>query len=284
MDTPTPPLADWLSRAWDEHAQAPQRVADELQQRAALLPDDEQGAQAVRLGEHLWLAHLGDTAGLDRLLHSLPPGPALAAAARRARWCLAMLAEQAPQAELPGAARWSALQNLVLARLLRGEAAAARQALLAEEDAATASDDAAARRSYAATANNVALDLRLGPRGDAERDALMLEAAALARRAWARAGTWMHVERADYQLALCHAALGQGVAARQHAQACLVACQGNGADAAELFFAHECAVHAERAAGDAEAAARHRAEMAALLAQIEDQGLRDWCAQTLATT
>lgn len=284
MSADATPLGDWLGAAWDRHADAPREVADELQRRAATLPDDGDGAQAVRLAEHLLLAHLDDAPALQRLLSALPPGAALDAAAARARWALAVLGGEGTPEALPDAARWGALQNVVLALLLRGQVGAARECLLAEEAAAAASDDAAARRAYAATANNVAVDLRLGPRGDAARDALMLDAAALARRAWERAGTWMHVERADYQLAMCHAVLGQGEAARAAARACLAACEREGADAAERFFAHECNVHAERAAGDAVAAAAHRERMAALLAQIEDAGLRDWCAETLAKT
>lgn len=277
-------LGDWLNAAWDRHADAPREVADELQRRAATLPDDADGATAVRLAEHVLLAHLDDAPALQRLLASLPGGTALDAAAARGRWGLAVLAGEGMPPVLPDAARWGALQNVVLALLQRGQLGAARECLLADEAAAAASEDAAARRAYAATANNVAVDLRLGPRGGAARDALMLDAAALARRAWERAGTWMHVERADYQLAMCHAVLGQGEPARAAAQACLAACEREGADAAERFFAHECNVHAERAAGDAAAAAEHREHMVALLAQVEDPGLRDWCAQTLAKT
>ncbi len=284
MSAGATPLGDWLAAAWDRHADAPREVADELQRRAATLHDDGDGAQAVRLAEHLLLAHLDDAPALQRLLSALPRGVALEPAAARARWALTVLGGEGRPEALPDAARWGALQNVVLALLQRGQVGAARACLLADEAAAAASDDAAARRAYAATANNVAVDLRLGPRGDAARDALMLDAAALARRAWAHAGTWMQVERADYQLAMCHAVLGQGAPARAAAQACLAACEREGADAAERFFAHECNVHAERAAGDAAAAAAHRERMAALLAQVDDAGLHAWCAETLAKT
>ena len=56
---------------------------------------------------------------------------------------------------------------------------------------------------------------------DAERDALMLQAAATARRAWASAGNWMHLERAEVRLALCHAAAGNSAAAVIHAGLCV---------------------------------------------------------------
>jgi hypothetical protein len=153
--------------------------------------------------------------------------------------------------------------------------------LLAEEHAVRHGTDKAARRACAASANNVALDMRLGPRGDAGRDALMLVAAELARRAWAAVGTWMQVERAEYQLALCHAALGRGDAALQQAARCLAVCDAEGADAVERFFAHEALAHAHRARGDADAAAQQFDAMRALLPAIADDGTREWCAHTL---
>ncbi|MFY9510136.1 MAG: hypothetical protein WAQ05_04085, partial [Rubrivivax sp.] len=127
--------------------------------------------------------------------------------------------------------------------------------------------------------------LRDAARGDAAVDSLMLTAAQLARRAWERAGTWVHVERADYVLALCLVALGQGAAAVASAQACLARCEAEDPDdACELFFAHACNVQAQHSAGDMAAAARHRAQMVALLARIQDGGMRQSCEQTLAGT
>jgi hypothetical protein len=117
----------------------------------------------------------------------------------------------------------------------------------------------------------------------------MLEAAATARRAWARAGGWREVERADYRLALCHAAADQGAEAVAHARRCLAGVEagdpatGTVADAVEHFFAHEALVRAYRAAGDAVAAAVSVQRMHALLPAIaKADGLRDWCAQALA--
>jgi hypothetical protein len=116
----------------------------------------------------------------------------------------------------------------------------------------------------------------------AERIATLLAAAAIARRAWERAGTWVHVERAEYQLALCHAAAGDGAAARVHARECRAICESNGADAVERFYAEEAMARAERAAGDAAAAAAAQGRMANWLADITDTDMRDGCAADLA--
>ncbi len=285
MTAPTEPTAlrAWLDKAWDDHATAAPRVADELHARAATLPDDADGAEALRLAEHMLLAHLANTAALQRLIAAVPAGAALGPAVQRARVALAML-DGSDVPDVPERARWGALQNVVLALAARGDVARATQLLLADEAAAAAHPDKAAQTAYASTANNVALNLRLEPRGDAGRDALMLAAAQLSRRAWERAGTWMNCERADYQLAMCHAALGQGVQATGYASACLARCEAEGAEPGELFFAHECCVHAQRAAGAGALAAHHRAQMVALLAQVGDAGMRAWCEETLAAT
>lgn len=274
-------LHTWLDQAWNEHAEQTARVAAELAERAATLPDDADGAGVLRLAAHTLLAHQADTAAMQRLLAQVPPGETLAAAMRPARWALATLEGSAPP-QVSDRERWAALEYVALVLVARGQAALAQQHLLAEEAAAVVHPDEAARRAYAASANNVAGSLRDGPRGNAACDALMLAAAQLARRAWERAGTWLHVERADYYLALCHVALGQGNEAVASAQACLARCEAEGADAYELFFGHECCALAQRAAGNGLLAAQHRAQMEALLARIDDTGNRSYCVSVLA--
>jgi hypothetical protein len=280
-----PAFRVWLDQAWNDHPEAPQRIAAELAAHTATWPDSADGAEAVRLAEHVMLAHLADPPALQQLLARLPAdAAALAPSMQRAQWALATLADETPPS-LPDAPRWRALHSVVMVLVSRGQVAQARARLLAEEAAAAAHVDTDARKAYAATANNTASDLHSGPRGDAERDALMLEAAELSRRAWQRAGgTWMNTERADYLLALCHATLGHGAEAVAAAGACLALCEAHGADAAELFFAHECNVHAERAAGNAARALHHRERMVALLADIGDAGMHGYCKKTLAKT
>ncbi|NRF69209.1 hypothetical protein HLB44_19620 [Aquincola sp. S2] len=285
------PLRAFLDQAHDRHATTPQAVADGLAARAAALPCDDEGAEAVRLAEHVMLGHLADPSGLRRFVQALPQAlrgareGACAEAVGRVSWALAQLEAAGGERGaimLADALRWRALQNVVLARVASGHVPAAAQALRDAEPAAAAHADNTARQAYAACANNVAQHLRDGPRGDADREVLMIEAATIARRAWQRAGTWQHVERADYQLALCHAALGHGALALDHARACLAACEAEGADAAERFFAHEACAHAARAAGDQPAVAAQRTRMQALLDEIADPQMRAWCAQTLA--
>jgi hypothetical protein len=279
----TAPLRAWLDAAWARHDSEPLRVLAELAERAPGWPDDAEGAEALSLAEHVALGHLADPAALERLLPSVPPHAALERGVRRARWALDTLAAR-PTAEVPDALRWQATGHVALALALGGRLEAARQVLFEPEAAALASNDAEARRAYAASANNVSGGLRDVAGHDAARDALMVDAALLARRAWERAGTWIHVERADYFLAKSLVAAGRGSAALAPARACLARCEAEGADAYERFFAHECLVLALRAAGEPEQAQRARERMVDLLARVTDAPSRAYCEETLAKT
>ena len=295
-DSPAQPLADFLDQAEDQHAAQPAAVAAALLARAPALPADADGARALRLAEHVALAHLADTTPLADLLAALPASLAQAEATagtvQRLQWALAVVTGAATPAPPPDLLRWQALQNVVLALAARRRWAEASALLAAEAPAARALGATEAAQAYAASANNVAAELQTsgppaGAARDAAHDALMLQAASIARQAWGHAGTWRHAERAEYRLALCHAVAGQGTAAVQHAQQCLAGCAaaGDAADAVEHFFAHEALAHAHRAAGDTGAAVAARATMGVLLPQIDAaDGLRAWCAEVLAGT
>lgn len=282
MNTPTlPPLGDWLKQAWNEHAERPNQVAQALQNRAALLPGDAEGLEALRLAEHVMLTHLTDPQALEAFVQALPPQTAFEPFLQRLRWTLAVLAGQTP-ADIPAAARWRALHGLAMVWLARGEAARAVQQLEADRAAAEATDDLDAVKGFAIGSHNLAQDLQFGQHPTEAHGHLMLAAAQASRAAWARAGDWMAIERADYRLACCHAVLGQGGPALEHARACLAACEANGADAGERFFAHEALVLAHRSAGDEVSARAERARMQVLLGDVEDAGLRSFCEETLA--
>jgi hypothetical protein len=280
-DAKTSALRAWLDAAWDRHDRAPGEVLAGLRERAPTLPDDDDGAEALALAEHVALGHLGDAEGLAALLPLLPPHAGLDSGRERAAWALAAIDGRTHEAPL--ALRCRALDGAVLALAHRGQVAQARALLLAPEAEALASDDAAVRRAFAASANNVAGGLRGAAREQA-RDALMLEAAALARRAWERAGSWLHVERADWQLAMCHASAGDAAGAIRHGKSCLARCVAEGADAYERFFAHQCLAEAYGCSGDAAAVAAQRDQMVALLAEVQDPALRAYCESTLAGT
>lgn len=284
-----PDLATFVSRAWDEHARRPREVAAALQARAPALSIDSNGAEAIELAEHVWLSHLDDEAGLVSFLQALPAAAAAApetgASVQRARWALAMLRNETAPA-IPDRARWRGMQSLWSAWAARGRAAEALAMLKAEGPAALAHADTSARRGLAATCNNLAVELRTGRRGDPALDALMLALADWSKQLWTSAGTWVHVERAEYQLARCRAAIGDGAGALVHARACLKAIDDHAgepeADTFERFFAYEALAWAYRAAGNHAAAGEQRTHMVRLLAGITDAGLKSWGEEALA--
>lgn len=287
-DTAPLPLAAFLAQAWEQHADHPQAVAAGLQARAAALSADDEGADALRLAEHVWLSHLHDRGGFESFIGALPPAlPGSAPTAevlQRAHWVLSMLDGQLPP-PMADAARWRGMQPLWAMWAAQGRAADAAAMLHAEAPKALAHPEAGARRALAASCNNLAGELQESPRGDAGVDALMLLAATEAARLWRSAGTWVHSERAEYRLARCHAVLGQGDEALRHATACLAAVDAHAdqpeADAFERFFAHEALAWAHHARGDAAAVAAQLARMSALRDEVGDQSLRDWCTEAL---
>lgn len=282
-DPTTPALRDWVNAAWDRHEHEPHDVLAGLAARAATLPDDDDGDGALFLAEHVAIGHLGEDAAARQafgaLLDRLPPHAKLAAGLARGRWALAAAAgEAAPAAPL--AVRCRAAGHAALALVRQGRAGAARALLFGPEAEALASDEVAVRRALAASAHNVAGHLMDAPRAP-DVDTLMVDAARLSRRAWETAGTWLNVERADWQLAHCLVTTGDGDAALVAAQACLARCEAENADAYERFFGHEAVAAAHRARGDAAAVATQRARMAALLPDVGDDH-RAYCEKTLA--
>lgn len=297
-----PDLATLVDAGWDVHDRQPQDLAEALMDRAAGLARDAAGTRAIGLAEHLWLAHLHDAVGLRGFLQAVSataPGGEADAAWRRAHW--AADAAQARQAGGPGGAaaaavadgaapppppqRWQALGNVWTMRREQGHAAEVLAELPAEVAAAGAHPVAADRRPLAAACHNQAVQIRTAPARSADEAALMLAAAQASKELWASAGTWLHVERADYQLARCHALLGDGPAALRHAQACVQAVLDHAddpqADALERFFALECRAWAHRAAGDAAGQQADRAAMAQALAWVDDPAMRAWAQEAL---
>ncbi len=291
MNPKPSPLAAFVAAGWERHAQEAQDVAAGLQELAPTLGADGDGAAALGLAEHVWLAHLHDTRGFATFLDALPAtlagAEATAMPLRRARWVQSAAAPgPGPAGDLPEAWRWRALQNLWALWCAQGRVADVHAMLEQLHPVALAHEDTAARKALAATCWTVAQDLRETPRDGAARDALLLALAAVSRALWATAGSWVNVERGDWLLARCHAAVGRGEPALAHARACLALIEQHageaGADDFEHFFAHEALAWAHRAAGDAAAAAAEMALMRSHLAAITDDSLKPWCQDALA--
>lgn len=286
MHSPLSALTDAALRC---HAHDPQAAADRLADALPLLAQADGGdiEAWLRAAEHVLLGHLARPAQLREWVTAAgtqwPRHPALGGSLQRIEAAMALA--EGHDALLDGldpAERVRAHYNALLACTRRGELGNARLLMeLATARAALFEHDNAAQRALAALCNNTAADLREHfPASAPQAMALMIDAATRARVAWSRAGGWLEIERADWQLAMCLAYAGQGEDALVHAQAALRACEAEHADAFEVCFAWQAMAHAALAAHDLPQARHARAEMAARrehLTHADDQAELDRC-------
>lgn len=301
-------LADFITQAWQQHAQHPAAVAQSLAGLSLHRLDTEASLLKLsHLGQHVLGEHLGrwaDAVAWQQRLAALPVcGPEGQAATCR---CIAGL-QLAARAPAPGPADdpHDPRHTLSASDAVRATALAA--ASLVPHDVVRASTllhDALARfdtaalpaidpctRALAVTGNNLACELEEKPARNAAETALMLQAAQTARRFWALAGGWLETERADYRLAMSWLQAGDAAQALVHAERCLALIDAQAAAPAlalERFFGHEARARAAGALRRADllADSRARAEAAFQALPPEDQaGCRatlEQLAQTLA--
>ena len=103
-------------------------------------------------------------------------------------------------------------------------------------------------RAMAVAGHNLAASLEEKSVLSADEIALMLMAAKASRTYWERAGTWLQVERAEYQLATTFLKSGDLVQAEFHARECGRVVTENNAPALEQFFAAEALARVMRVA------------------------------------
>lgn len=290
---PASPLDDLTGAAMALHARDALGALGRLMAEAPPLLAQAAGSELealARAAEHIALGHADDGAALHSLLDALAPQQArhsgLAQPLQRSRAALALAADlhTALLDGLPAAERVRAHYNAALARTRRRDFAAALQLMdAATAEAAAMPGDANAQRAIAALTNNIAADLReyLRP-GDATAATLMLEAAHRSHLHWSRCGGWLEVERADWQVAMCAAAAGDGPRALVHARAGLAACGAHGADDYEFCFAWQALAMAALAAGEPSLAREARDAMALRLALLPDAGDRAYGTDCLA--
>jgi hypothetical protein len=282
----------WLARAWDDHAADPPGVLARVQAEGPPRAGDDAAVAALaRLAAHLHGTHLAQWEAGRAFQATLSAHPAAGAAAREAAAlhdaALALAAEGAgtrsdDAAATPPSAHVRALA--LAADHLHAHDSTAAAARLAQAqalaDALPLADNDPACRALAVAGNNIAAALEELPQRDAAQRALMLAAAEAGRRWWARAGTWLQVERADHRLASCHLAAGDPAAARTHALACLARVREHGDPPLERFFGLEVLARAARALGDEPQRRAAVAGAQAAFAELpaSDQG---WCRATL---
>lgn len=278
----------WLNRAWDEHAAQPAAVAARIAgEGLPLARSDAQVAALMRLAHHVCGEHLARWSEGRQLLFQLgtsdPAGPASGTAQRVFDASLALAgglgdvrgALAASERIRVGAHAAGALAERDAPR----SGSLLREAAL-EFDTENLPNSDPAARAIAINGNDIAMTLSEKlMRSDAERD-LMLLGARIARDYWARAGTWLEVERAEYRLAISWLKAPDLAAARRHARKCLDLVREHEAPPLEWFFGFEAMAQIERALGNAPAAARAVQDMKAAYERL-DEADREWCRPVL---
>ena len=279
---------DWMNKAWDEHGTQTAAVAARLgTEGLALARGDTDTAALMRLAHHVLGEHLGRwVQGRQTLFQigtSEPAGPATGVAMRvfDASLALAGGLEDARGTMAPSdRIRVTAHAAGALAERDPPRAASLLREAALEVDTETLPNTDPACRAIAINGNGIATTLgeKLF-RSDAER-ALMLLAARIARDYWARAGTWLEVERAEYRLAISWLKAPDLSAARRHARKCLEIVREHEAPALEWFFGFEALALVERALGNAPATAGAVRDMKAAFERLEE-GDKAWCQPSL---
>lgn len=285
-------LNDWLGSAWARHADEPQAVADELKQRLDDAASDDDVERLAHLAHHVFGEHLGAFGAGQQALMALAHNAGKrgvmtasgAAEAALQRYAASLALAKGGRDARSGLSAEDAVRVGVMAATSLGPHDAGRATVLFDQSLAQAEalpDASPACRTLASFANNLAGSLAELPVRNAAHTALMLSAAQAARVYWEKAGTWLHVERAEYRLAISQRVAGHPAAARAHALECLRIVAANGEVALERFFGEEQLLLAERALGNEAAAAASLARMEAAYTGLaaEDQA---WCLQSLA--
>lgn len=232
---------EFINQAWDDHAVKTHEVAEKLRHQSVAQSASEI-VQVAGLVTHVFGEHLGQWDDGIRVLQALKqPDEETKAAIERSIASLE-LSSGKPQ-------KLKTLTTSDQIRVLAVSASALseqKQAAKAEQffrDALTKAHglkrEDPANRALAVTGNNLACALEEKKSRSKDETTLMITAAEAARKYWEIAGTWLHVERAEYRLANTYMKADDLARALKHAQECLRICQANNADETELKYANE---------------------------------------------
>jgi hypothetical protein len=279
----------FMQQAWADHAEQSEAVALRLRTSTPAPQTPDQLAALARLVVHLCGEHLGAFAdGRWRLaaLKGHPLADATVHSTLRVGIASLTLAESGT-ADRTG---------FTLEEQIRCEAAAAAISLGRHQTeramallrtararlAAVPDAGAVVHRPLGIACHNMAWVLHdRGSARNADETTTMLELAAGSKMHWAQAGTWVEVERGDYDLARCNLAAGLLDPALHFASLCLAGCTQNDAPPYEMFFAHEALALVQHARGDLADCARSVAAATAAFAKLA-AGDDDACRPTLA--
>lgn len=278
------------TQAWDDHAADAGGVARRLsEQGVALLTSESQLVQLMNLAHHLHGAHLAIWAKGAEVFAQLKASRFFQTGGESgdvARRCLASLALSA--------ADGFSLTALSVSDQIRVQAMAAANlaetdtqrgmrllqlALVQAEHSGLLNTDAM-NRALAVSGHNLAAALQEKAVLTGDEIKLMLMASQASRVYWERAGTWLQVERAEYQLATTFLKSGDSVQAEFHARECARIVTEHKAPALERFFACEALARVMWAAKN-DAACKVACEQAQKAFDDLEAGDKVWCEDAL---
>jgi hypothetical protein len=280
----------FLGQAWDNHASDPNGVAQRLsEQGTALLTSESQLVQLMNLTHHLHGEHLHEWAAGAACFNVLRASGFYVAdgeSGQMARRCVASLALSAQEdfsLVALSASDQIRVQAMAAANLADNNPTSGMRMLQAALDQAASSGLPAAdpmNRALAVSGHNLAAALEEKAVLNADETKLMLMASQASRVYWERAGTWLQVERAEYQLTITFLKVGELAHAEIHARECGRIVAENEAPALERFFAFEALARVMRAA-KTEAAFKLASEQARATFEELDEADRSYCLESL---
>ena len=280
----------FMGQSWDDHAADAGGVAQRLrEQGVALLSSESQLVQLMNLTHHVHGEHLNEwsvgAARFDALKASefyVSDGES----GQTARRCVASLSLSAQEDFSLAALSVSdqirvqamAAANLANINPIRGM----RLLQVALDQAANSGlpPADAINRALAVSGHNLAAALEEKAVLNDDEIRLMLMASKASRVYWELAGTWLQVERAEYQLATTFLKAGDLVRAEFHARECGRTVAENDAPALERFFAYEALARVMGAAKNEDAFELARGQAQKAFDGLDD-GDKAWCKASL---
>jgi hypothetical protein len=276
--------------AWDDHATDPRAVALRLrEQGVSLITSEAQLVQLMNLAHHLHGAHLNEASACKAVFAELMTSAFFSTdgeSGDMGRRCVASLSLTAQEgfsvADLTVSDQIR-VQAMAAANLVDIDSARSLCLLQAALNQAEQSDlprTDPMNRALAVSGHNLAAALEEKPTLTGDGIKLMLMASQASRAYWQRVGTWLQVERAEYQLATVNLKADDLVQAEFHARECGRIVAENDGPALERFFAFEVLARVMRAAQN-DAVYRGACEHAKVAFDGLDDGDKAWCAGSL---
>lgn len=281
----------FLNQAWNDHAVDSVDVALRLPDALELITSNEQIPLLAALATHVFGEHQAKweegVAYLVRL-KSLPVFAVATEAERSIERSIASL--EVASGKRTSLNEFSTSEQIrvlaVAAAALSEQKDANRASVLFRKaielfDAGISKDDPA-NRFLAVTGNNLACALEGVKARTSHETELMILSAQTARKFWEIAGTWLHVERAEYRLSNSYRTAGDLVRALDHAQLCIEISRANDAPALEIFFGYEALALVEKARGNAVGQSKAVEQMKAQFNLLSSDD-KKWCEDKLSS-